>query len=134
VATFGFHLASLEIRQHSAVHRAAESALADGAPSGRLVPGVTAAEVVETFRTVAAAQARFGPSAAGSYVISFTAEPADVGPGAAPADVGGSPLSRRRAHCSRTRPRSKQPARSSTASWATRPIAATSATAATARR
>jgi phosphoenolpyruvate carboxylase len=78
VATFGFHLASLEVRQHSAVHRAAETAAADGALERELVPGVTAAEVLESFRAVAAAQARFGPNAAGRYIISFTAEPGDV--------------------------------------------------------
>ena len=32
VATFGFHLASLEVRQHAAVHAAALAALRDGAP------------------------------------------------------------------------------------------------------
>jgi phosphoenolpyruvate carboxylase len=76
--TFGFHLAALEVRQHSAVHRAAEAAIAAGAIDREVAPGVTAAEVVETLRTVAAAQARFGPGAAGRYVISFTAEPGDV--------------------------------------------------------
>jgi phosphoenolpyruvate carboxylase len=78
LATFGFHLASLEIRQHSAVHRAAEAALADGEPGREAVPGVAAAEVVETIRSVAAAQRRFGAAAAGRYVISFTTEPDDV--------------------------------------------------------
>ena len=41
---------------------------------------MTAAEVLETFRTVAAAQARYGADAAGRYVISFTAEAGDVAP------------------------------------------------------
>ncbi len=79
LATFGFHLAGLEVRQHSAVHRAAEAALAAGDLDRELVPAVTAAEVLETLRTIAAAQARFGPRAAGRYVISFTSAPADVG-------------------------------------------------------
>ena len=35
LATFGFHLASLEVRQHAAVHRAALEALADGRRAGR---------------------------------------------------------------------------------------------------
>jgi phosphoenolpyruvate carboxylase len=43
-----------------------------------VVPGVTAGEVVETLRAVAAAQARYGTAAAGRYVISFTADPGDV--------------------------------------------------------
>ena len=74
VATFGFHLAALEVRQHSAVHRATEEALDAGDPGREVVPGVTAAEVVETLRAVTAAQARYGERAAGRYVISFTAE------------------------------------------------------------
>ncbi|HET7472512.1 MAG TPA: phosphoenolpyruvate carboxylase [Candidatus Limnocylindrales bacterium] len=78
LGTFGFHLASLEIRQHSAVHRVAEEALAKGEPAREAAPGVAAAEVVETIRTVAAAQGRFGRAAAGRYVISFTTDPDDV--------------------------------------------------------
>jgi phosphoenolpyruvate carboxylase len=78
VATFGFHLAALEVRQHSAAHRAAEAAIRDGTPDRAVVPGVSAAEVVETLRTVAALQARFGPGAAGRYVISFTSDAGDV--------------------------------------------------------
>ena len=40
VGTFGFHLASLEIRQHSAVHRAARAAIAEGASgTTELSPG-----------------------------------------------------------------------------------------------
>ncbi len=112
VETFGFHLASLEVRQHAAVHRAALERLA-GALAGtadrtgacdttgtadttgaadrpleprallalateELVPGVTPAEVVATFRAIAAIQARFGEEACHRYVISFTASAADV--------------------------------------------------------
>ncbi|HUP54768.1 MAG TPA: phosphoenolpyruvate carboxylase [Methylomirabilota bacterium] len=78
LATFGFHLASLEVRQHSAAHRQTEAAFAAGDPEREAVAGVPASEVIETFRVVAAAQARFGPQAAGRYVISFTSEAADV--------------------------------------------------------
>jgi phosphoenolpyruvate carboxylase len=78
LATFGFHLASLEVRQHSGAHRAAEEALAAGDRDREAVPGVSAGEVLETFRTIASAQARYGPAAAGRYVISFTAGAADV--------------------------------------------------------
>jgi phosphoenolpyruvate carboxylase len=78
LATFGFHLAALEVRQHSAAHRAAEEAIESGALDREVVPGVTAGEVVETLRAIAAAQARYGLGAAGRYVISFTAEPGDV--------------------------------------------------------
>ena len=40
--------------------------------------GVTAAEVLETFRAIADIQARFGPEACQRYVISFTRGPQDV--------------------------------------------------------
>ncbi|MFH1474274.1 MAG: phosphoenolpyruvate carboxylase, partial [Chloroflexota bacterium] len=74
VETFGFHLASLEIRQHSSVHRAALAALAGPSPAldREVVPGVTAGEVLATFRAMAAAQRRFGEAACRRYVISFT--------------------------------------------------------------
>ena len=78
LATFGFHLASLEVRQHSSAHRAAEAAADDGHLDLDAVPGVSAAEVLETFRAVSAAQGRYGQAAAGRYVISFTAEAGDV--------------------------------------------------------
>ena len=72
--TFGFHLASLEVRQHSAVHAAALEALRGGRPLDDELPvgRVTAAEVIATFRAVAAIQARFGEAACHHYVISFT--------------------------------------------------------------
>jgi phosphoenolpyruvate carboxylase len=78
VQTFGFHLASLEVRQHSAVHRAAVSALDRGDLDTELVPGVTAAEVLATFRAIAQAQARFGERAIRRFVISFTLGVDDV--------------------------------------------------------
>jgi len=78
LATFGFHLAALEVRQHSAVHRAAEDAIEAADMDREVAPGVTAGEVVDTLRAVAAAQARYGTAAAGRYVISFTADPGDV--------------------------------------------------------
>src|SRR4029450_2293068 len=53
LATFGFHLAALEIRQHSAVHAAALDALRrDPAATTEAAPGVPAVEVAETFRAV----------------------------------------------------------------------------------
>jgi phosphoenolpyruvate carboxylase len=90
LATFGFHLAGLEIRQHSAVHRAALAALASqeqqpasataghGAPAGEAAAGVSAAEVIDTLRASAALQGRFGEAAVERYIISFTAVPVDV--------------------------------------------------------
>jgi phosphoenolpyruvate carboxylase len=77
--TFGFHLAALEVRQHSAVHARTLKALrSDAASTVEVAPGVAAAEVAETFRAVGALQARFGPTAIERYIISFTAKPDDV--------------------------------------------------------
>ncbi len=71
--TFGFHLAELEIRQHSAVHaRALRELAADGPPSEQTH------EVVATFQTMAWLQDRFGPEACRRYVVSFTRSAADI--------------------------------------------------------
>ena len=79
VGTFGFHLASLEIRQHASVHAAALAAIRDGAPgSTEVAAGVTLDEVLGTFRAIAAAQARFGVEACHRYVVSFTSSASDV--------------------------------------------------------
>ena len=87
VATFGFHLASLEIRQHSEVHRRALALLAasptPGSPSDielatEVAADVTLGEVLATFRAIAAVQARFGVEACRRYIVSFTAAASDV--------------------------------------------------------
>ncbi len=79
VETFGFHLASLEVRQHAAVHRRAVRALAEGAPGAtELAPGVSLDEVLATFRAIPALRARFGSQAIERYVISFTSTTRDV--------------------------------------------------------
>jgi phosphoenolpyruvate carboxylase len=79
LATFGFHLASLEVRQHAEVHRGALAALRSGGPgSTELVPGVDVDEVLATFRAIATLQGRFGEAAIHRYVVSFTSGPADV--------------------------------------------------------
>jgi phosphoenolpyruvate carboxylase len=79
LATFGFHLASLEIRQHARVHEAAVAALAAGAgPSHEVHAGVPLAEVLATFRAMARLQTTLGVEACRRYIISFTRSPADV--------------------------------------------------------
>jgi phosphoenolpyruvate carboxylase len=79
LGTFGFHLASLEIRQHSEVHRAVVDVLARGADQDEEVaPGVRAAEVLATFRSIGEAQERFGVEACHRVIVSFTAAPRDV--------------------------------------------------------
>jgi phosphoenolpyruvate carboxylase len=64
--TFGFHFAELEIRQHSEVHR---QALTDPAHRD---------EVLETMRTIAALQKRFGVDACRRYIVSFTRDAGDI--------------------------------------------------------
>ncbi|HYO43695.1 MAG TPA: phosphoenolpyruvate carboxylase, partial [Candidatus Limnocylindrales bacterium] len=72
VATFGFHLASLEVRQHAEVHRGALRALRTGGdPDLEVSAGVAVAEVLATFRSIARIQSRFGTEACRRYVISF---------------------------------------------------------------
>jgi phosphoenolpyruvate carboxylase len=84
VETFGFHLASLEVRQHAAVHAAALQRIEAGKDLRALeeplpeAPGVSAAEVVATLRAVAAIQERFGIDACRRYIVSFTRRPEDV--------------------------------------------------------
>ena len=79
LGTFGFHLASLEVRQHSAVHAAALAAIRAGAPGEtELTAGVTLDEVLATFRAIAAGQARFGTESCHRYVVSFTASATDI--------------------------------------------------------
>jgi phosphoenolpyruvate carboxylase len=72
VQTFGFHLAELEVRQHSAVHASVLAELDAGEPSGQ------AEEVLDVFRAIAYIQERFGPRAAGRYIVSFTRSADDL--------------------------------------------------------
>jgi phosphoenolpyruvate carboxylase len=72
VETFGFHLATLEVRQHAAVHRRVLAA----APDDGAVPGRD--EVLETFRSMARIQREFGEAALSRYIVSFTAGASDV--------------------------------------------------------
>jgi phosphoenolpyruvate carboxylase len=71
--TFGFHLASLEVRQHSDVHA---KALAELRSQADLSPMTV--EVLETIKVIGWIQRRFGIEACHRYVISFTTSAADV--------------------------------------------------------
>jgi phosphoenolpyruvate carboxylase len=73
VQTFGFHLAELEIRQHSGVHRTALIELSAGGTCSAETD-----EVLATLRTVALLQQRFGARACHRYVVSFTTSADDV--------------------------------------------------------
>lgn len=76
VETYGFHLTELEVRQHSAVHAKVLAEL-DGAAAGA-ARSELAEEVLETIRTIAFLQERYGPRAAGRYIVSFTRSADDL--------------------------------------------------------
>jgi len=91
--TFGFHLASLEVRQHGAVHAEALAELApeaagdaaaldrlatDGWTADPAAAGEATREVLETLRVMAELQARFGPDACRRYVVSFSRSADDL--------------------------------------------------------
>ena len=83
--TFGFHLAGLEVRQHSEVDARALAELRAVGPPG-VEPGVEPGgtwsaqteEVLATFRAVAWVQDRFGVDACRRYVVSFTRSAGDI--------------------------------------------------------
>jgi len=95
--TFGFHLASLEVRQHASVHAQALAELApdavgdaaaldrlatDGWPAGSGGSagsrGGVAEEALATLRAMAEVQKGFGAAACRRYVVSFSRSAADL--------------------------------------------------------
>jgi phosphoenolpyruvate carboxylase len=97
--TFGFHLATLDLRQDSAIHDAALAALlGDSEWAAREVddrverlkavladPSIVSASTDETarktlavFRTVAQLRPRYGPQAFGPYIVSMSRSAADA--------------------------------------------------------
>ena len=104
VKTFGFHLVTLDVRQHRLVHRqalnelsrfrgVAYASMSDEERMDWLAKEIGAQhvfsgeehqlspetrEVIETFRIIQRARNEFGPSAVESYVVSMTENPADV--------------------------------------------------------
>lgn len=77
VETYGFHLAELEVRQHSAVHAKVLAEL-DAAAGSAGELSEQADEVLEVFRTIAFLQERYGAAAAGRYIVSFTQSAEDL--------------------------------------------------------
>ncbi|MEU6038699.1 phosphoenolpyruvate carboxylase [Actinomadura sp. NPDC047616] len=73
VETFGFHLAELEIRQHSGVHEQALAEVRAGGPLSEMTE-----EVLDTLRVVAWIQSRFGDRACHRYIVSFTRSAGDI--------------------------------------------------------
>lgn len=102
VETFGFHLAELEVRQHSSVHEAAlvelitalgdvpdpraaatdaaylDSLATHGWPRAVQPTSARTAEVLDTMRVMAWLQQRWGTRCCGRYIISFTRGAADL--------------------------------------------------------
>ncbi len=99
VETFGFHLATIDVRQHSHVHRAVLATLlgdpdwGDRTAADRLArlrrvltqaekpagsPDAQAIRTLDVFKAIADCRARFGPDAVGPYIISMTEGPDDV--------------------------------------------------------
>ncbi len=82
--TFGFHLAGLEVRQHSEVHARALAELRAAGPPGAEPVSPAGAwsdrteEVLATFRAIAWIQDRFGVDACHRYVVSFTRSADDI--------------------------------------------------------
>jgi phosphoenolpyruvate carboxylase len=96
VETFGFHLATIDVRQHAHVHRAVVGTLL-GDPTwparpqaerlarlrqvlerGELPsasPDAEAARTLEVFKAIAECRARYGPHAVGPYIISMAQGP-----------------------------------------------------------
>jgi phosphoenolpyruvate carboxylase len=99
VETFGFHLATIDVRQHSHVHRAVVGTLLDDpswttrAPAERLArlrlmlergeqppgsPDAEATRTLDVFKAIADCRARYGPDAVGPYIISMTQGADDI--------------------------------------------------------
>jgi len=79
VATFGFHLHTLDLRQHAKVHARAVAELATGDGEGLAeAPSAQTIELLETLRTVAGLKQSFPPHALRSYVISGATGRKDV--------------------------------------------------------
>ncbi|MGD0374835.1 MAG: phosphoenolpyruvate carboxylase [Streptosporangiaceae bacterium] len=71
--TFGFHLAELEVRQHSEVHARVLAEISSGGPLS-----AEASEVAATFQAITWIQGRFGTAACRRYVVSFTRSASDI--------------------------------------------------------
>lgn len=74
--SFGFHLAELEVRQHSQVHRESLAEIEEKGLDGDL--SARTQDVLETVRSIGRIQRRFGPMAARRYIVSFTQSVEDI--------------------------------------------------------
>lgn len=85
VKTFGFHLHSLDIRQHAKVHARAVAELAAGGGACSAVsvvlpspPSPETTELLDTLRSVAGLKRTFPPEAIRTYVISGASDVQDI--------------------------------------------------------
>jgi phosphoenolpyruvate carboxylase len=79
--TFGFHLAGLEVRQHSEVHARALAELRATSKSPDQPPAPLSPmteEILDTIRVIAWIQRRFGVAACRRYIVSFTTSADDM--------------------------------------------------------
>ena len=76
VETFGFHLAELEVRQHSQVHRETIAEIEEKGVTGDL--SARSLEVLDVFRSMSTVQSRYGIVAARRYIVSFTTSAEDL--------------------------------------------------------
>ena len=83
IETFGFHLHTLDIRQHANIHKKAIEELANGAQFQAQTelappPSDSTAEVLETVRTLADLKREFPPEAIRTYIVSGAERVEDV--------------------------------------------------------
>ena len=78
VETFGFHLASMEVRQHSSVLDSALAEITSAGSEGTDAASPPTREVLATFRAIADIQQRFGVEACDHVIVSFTRSADDL--------------------------------------------------------
>jgi phosphoenolpyruvate carboxylase len=78
VRTFGFHLSTLDLRQHAAVHRKALSEIETAPPEGESRPSSAAENVLELLRNAGQFKKTFAPTAIRNYIISGAESAADI--------------------------------------------------------
>jgi phosphoenolpyruvate carboxylase len=75
VRTFGFHLSTLDIRQHAKVHAKFLAEISSGNPAGSSAP---ASDLIETFESIARMKKAYPPVAICNYVISGAESEDDI--------------------------------------------------------
>jgi phosphoenolpyruvate carboxylase len=78
VRTFGFHLHTLDIRQHARVHQEAVADLQTGGSAAGASPSAATRELLETLRALADFKHQFPAEAMRSYIISGAATVRDI--------------------------------------------------------